>query len=196
MPSCWVTTRVPRQCTDFVLRQFATTVGPARRAYRAFIADALAQPAPDLDGGGLRRSLGGWQHLGRLARGRERWAFDERILGSSEFVTAVIAATAPPALASPIDCAAFVAAALTHVATRYHLQVAEITTNTRRRAVVRARALVCYAAVRRAGLPARRVAPLLGITPRAVLQAAALAARRVTPADLADPQLPPAVRQR
>lgn len=186
----------PWQCTDFVLRQFATTVGPARRAYRAFIADALAQPAPDLDGGGLRRSLGGWQHLGRLARGRERWAFDERILGSSEFVTAVIAATAPPALASPIDCAAFVAAALTHVATRYHLQVAEITTNTRRRAVVRARALVCYAAVRRAGLPARRVAPLLGITPRAVLQAAALAARRVTPADLADPQLPPAVRQR
>ena len=186
----------PWQDTDFVLRQFATTVGPARRLYRACIADALAQPAPDLDGGGLRRSLGFWQHLGRLSRGRERWAFDERILGSSEFVTAVIAAAAPPVLASPIDPATFVNAALAHVATRYDLRVAEITTNTRRRAVVRARALVCYAAVQRAGLPARRVAPLLGITPRAVLQAAALAARRCSPADLADPQLHPPGRQR
>ena len=45
----------PWQDTDVVLRQFATTVGAARRAYRAFIADALAQPPPDLDGGGLRR---------------------------------------------------------------------------------------------------------------------------------------------
>lgn len=180
----------PWQDTDCVLRQFATPVGPARRLYRAFIADALAQPAPDLDGGGLRRSLGFWQHLGRLSRGRERWAFDERILGSSEFVTAVIAA-APAVLACPIDPATFVNAALAHVATRYDLRVAEITTNTRRRAVVRARALVCYAAVQHAGLPARRVAPLLGITPRAVLQAAALAARRCSPADLADPQLHP-----
>ena len=183
------------QDTDFVLRQFATTVGPARRAYRTFIADALAQPSPDLDGGGVRRSLGVWQRLARLARGRERWAFDERILGGSAFVTAVIAATPAQPAASPLDPAPFVTAVLTHVATRCQLQVAEITTNTRRRAVVRARALVCYAAVRHAGLPARRVAPLLGITPRAVLQAAALAERRFSPAVLADPQLHPAALQ-
>lgn len=186
------------QDTEFVLRQFATTPGPARRAYRAFIAAALAQPTPDLDGGGLRRSRGAWLRLERLARGRERWAFDERILGGSEFVTAVIATTAAqPGLPSPIDPAAFVPAVLAHVASRCHLQVAEITTNTRRRAVVRARALVCYAAVRHAGLAARRVAPLLGITPRAVLQAAVLAERRFSPAVLADPQLrPAALRQR
>jgi hypothetical protein len=80
---------------------------------------------------------------------------------------------------------------LTHIATRCDLQVAEITINTRRRAVVRARALVCYAAVRNAGIPARRVAPLLGITPRAVLQSAALAEHRFSAAVLADPQLHP-----
>ena len=38
----------------------------------------------------------------------------------------------------PIDPAAFVHAALTEVATRYDLQLAKITTHTRRRAVVRA----------------------------------------------------------
>ena len=92
------------QDTDVVLRQFATTVGPARRAYRTFIADALAQPSADLDGGGLRWSLGVWQRLGRLARGRERWSFDERILGGSDFVTAVIAATPAQPAAPSIPC--------------------------------------------------------------------------------------------
>jgi hypothetical protein len=47
------------------------------------------------------------------------------------------------------------------VAAQCGLHVAEITTGTRRRVVVRARALVSYAAVRNAGVPARRVAPLL-----------------------------------
>ncbi len=37
------------------------------------------------------RSLGGWQAARTLQRGRERWAFDERILGRSEFVQEVLA---------------------------------------------------------------------------------------------------------
>ena len=184
----------PWQDSDFVLSQFGTPVGAARRAYRAFVADGLAQPEPDLDGGGLRRSLGMWQTLPNVTRGRERWAFDERILGHTDFVTRVIAASdaRPPPLSAPVDPVMFVRDVLTHVATLFDLQIAEITTNTRRRAVVRARALASYAAVRNAGLPARRVAPLLGISPRTVLQGVVIAQRRFPPSALADPQLHPA----
>ena len=30
--------------------------------------------------------MGGWERVEELRRGRERWAHDERVLGSSEFV--------------------------------------------------------------------------------------------------------------
>ena len=181
----------PWQETDGVLQQFDPAVGPARRAYRAFVADGLAQPEPDLDGGGLRRSHGVWQVVGKLARGRERWAFDERVLGRSDFVAALTAqseARHQPA-ATPVDAADFVGDVLSQVAAQLGLQIAEITTNTRRRAVVRARALVSYAAVRTAGLPARRVAPLLGVSPRTVLDGVALAERRFHANTLAQPAL-------
>ena len=37
-------------------------------------------------GGGLVRSVGGWQAVKQLGRGREVFVADERVLGSSEFV--------------------------------------------------------------------------------------------------------------
>jgi putative transposase len=171
----------PWQETDGVLQQFGTAVGAARRAYRAFVAAGLALPEPDLDGGGLRRSQGVWQVVRTLKRGRERWAFDERVLGCGEFVAAVSAQSeARPALAATrVDADTFVCDLLAQVAAQFGLQIAEITTNTRRRVVVRARALVSHAAVRRAGLPARRVAPLLGVSPRTVLDGVALAEQRL-----------------
>jgi putative transposase len=187
----------PWQETDGVLQQFGTAVGPARRAYRAFVADGLAEPEPDLDGGGLRRSQGVWQIVGKLARGRERWAFDERVLGCSEFVAALTAqseARHPPAV-TPVDADSFVRDVVAQVAAQFGLQIAEITTNTRRRVVVRARALVSYAAVRNAGLPARRVAPLLGVSPRTVLDGIALAERRFPANALAHPELQPRRRR-
>ena len=95
-----------------------------------------------------------------------------------------------------VDASAFVAAVLVHVAVQCSLQIAEITTNTRRRAVVRARSLVSYAAVRNAGLPARQVAPLLGISPRTVLDGVALAERRFPADALAHPHLQPPRRSR
>jgi len=81
-------TRFPAQDTDFVLERFGDKIGPARRAYRDFVrAGLITDNGCDLDGGGLRRSAGGWELVSRLRRGRERWEYDERILGSSEFVS-------------------------------------------------------------------------------------------------------------
>jgi hypothetical protein len=41
---------------------------------------------PELMGGGLLRSAGGWAAVRELRRGREGYAADERILGGTEFV--------------------------------------------------------------------------------------------------------------
>jgi len=80
------------QDTDFVLRHFDRTVGKARHAYRLFVREgAQGAKIPDLEGGGLHRSSAGWRLMPKLSSGRERWASDERILGSSDFVREVIA---------------------------------------------------------------------------------------------------------
>ena len=87
----------PWQGGDEILGQFGTQAGPARRQYRAFVAAGVRQGRrPELQGGGLKRSAGGWEGLRELRRGRERWAFDERILGSGAFVAQLRAAATLP----------------------------------------------------------------------------------------------------
>ena len=89
--------RVPRpwQATQTILAQFGRTGPRARKAYRAFVAAGVPQGRrPELQGGGLIRSLGGWAVVQTLRRGREAYAGDERILGTAGFVEQVRAATA------------------------------------------------------------------------------------------------------
>ncbi len=82
--------RRPWYAVDAVLGHFGKTVPMARRAYRAFVARGRAQGRrPDLQGGGLRRSVGGWETVAALNRGREAFTTDERVLGSGEFVEAL-----------------------------------------------------------------------------------------------------------
>ena len=83
---------VPRawQDTATILAQFGPSRGRARKAYRTFVADGIPHGRrPELQGGGLVRSLGGWHAVATLRRGREAYAADERILGSSAFVEAL-----------------------------------------------------------------------------------------------------------
>jgi len=75
------------QDTATVLRWFANDPRGARRRYREFVADGVEMGRrPELMGGGLLRSAGGWAAVRELRRGREGYAADERILGGIEFV--------------------------------------------------------------------------------------------------------------
>jgi REP-associated tyrosine transposase len=77
----------PWQARQDVLAQFAFRSGTARQRYRAFIAAGLPQGRrPDLQGGGLVRSLGGWTAVAAVRRGREAYTADERVLGTGAFV--------------------------------------------------------------------------------------------------------------
>jgi len=59
---------------------------------------------PELQGGGLLRSQGGWAAVTALRRGREAYLGDERVLGSIDFVDQLrrtVETAAPPPRAAP-----------------------------------------------------------------------------------------------
>jgi len=79
------------QDTDYILSLFGENVSDARRSYSAFVQKGVAQgKKPELVGGGLIRSLGGWT-AAKAMRGKvERIKGDERILGDGDFVQEVL----------------------------------------------------------------------------------------------------------
>lgn len=78
------------QDRDYVLSWFGDREAEAKRAYRRYVQEGVGQGRrPDLVGGGLIRSLGGWSQVLSLRRSKERELTDERILGSGEFVERV-----------------------------------------------------------------------------------------------------------
>jgi REP element-mobilizing transposase RayT len=80
------------QDVDYILKMFASNRSEAIRGYRKFVKKALGQGRrPDLVGGGLVRSAGGWSALKVLRRIGDYRKGDERILGDSDFVKSVLA---------------------------------------------------------------------------------------------------------
>jgi hypothetical protein len=155
---------------DEVLGQFARSRGEARRRYRQFVAEGIPQGRrPELQGGGLRRSAGGWAGLAALRRGRERWAFDERVLGSGAFVER-LRAEVVPAPGDSRKAAQALPRLLPRLAPLFGVTEAELTQGSRRRPVAAARAAVGTVAVTGLGLPARRVGGALGVTGMAILR--------------------------
>lgn len=80
------------QETKSVLTLFANRDSTARVRYRTFVeAGVSAARRPDLVGGGLVRSTGGWQAVQGLRKDATLKKSDERILGDSQFVEEVLA---------------------------------------------------------------------------------------------------------
>ena len=75
------------QSVDDVLIQFGNRKKEAVERYKDFIEDRMIEKRDDLNGGGLIRSVGGWEEARKLQQGKERINSDERMLGDSEFVT-------------------------------------------------------------------------------------------------------------
>ncbi|BBO68848.1 hypothetical protein DSCA_27780 [Desulfosarcina alkanivorans] len=83
--------KCPWQNTAHVLKLFGSTVKHARQKYRAFVARGIsAGQRPDLIGGGLVRSMGGWETVKALRQANVYMKGDERILGDSDFVAHVL----------------------------------------------------------------------------------------------------------
>lgn len=79
------------QDREYVLGYFGKTEKEAKKAYKKFVKDGIGEgKRPDLVGGGLIRSLGGWSQVISARVLGEKEMSDERILGSGEFVERVL----------------------------------------------------------------------------------------------------------
>jgi REP element-mobilizing transposase RayT len=162
------------QDTDYVLRLFGDKAGAARKAYAAFVARGQHQGRqPNLVGGGLIRSVGGWQALRDYQSEGIRVKGDERILGDSDFVENVLQ-EANEELAQRTLLQATgpdLEQLIKKVATYHHIEIAVLKTATKARKVSLARSLICYLAVRKLLHSCAEVARALNISPSAVSKA-------------------------
>ena len=88
--------KVDRQWQDVrgVLEHFGGRIGTARRRYKVFVEKGVLKGrCPELVGGGLIRSSGGWEAVKAMRRAKVFEKSDERILGNGDFVETVLAAS-------------------------------------------------------------------------------------------------------
>ncbi|MDX1709321.1 MAG: transposase [Desulfobacterales bacterium] len=162
------------QDTDYVLRLFGKKAAIARKAYAAFVTKGQYQGRqPNLVGGGLIRSVGGWAALKDCQSDGLRIKGDERILGDSDFVERVLKqaneelAQRTLLQASGPDLAKLIK----KVAKYYQIDSAELKTASKARRVSLARSILCYLAVRKLLFSCADVARMLNISPSAVSKA-------------------------
>ena len=163
-----LTGRVERkwQDTEYVLSFF----GPGRnrrRHYQQYLEQGLSQgQRPELVGGGLVRSLGGWSEVLALRRRGQRAASDQRILGDSDFVQEVISGLDDLVKRNlrlsgqriGIDGLAKKACE------KYGISLAELRSGSRRHDVVKARGAISWIGIRELGYSGAEVARYLGVT--------------------------------
>jgi hypothetical protein len=158
-----------------ILEQFGPTVARARQAYREFVADGIARGRrPELQGGGLIRSAGGWAAVVARRREREAYVGDARVLGGSDFVEALYREVRPRA---PVPAAADLDVICALVCRHVNVVPETLRQGGRKAAISRARAGIAYLWVERLGHAGRPLAPYLGIHPAVVYQAARRGAR-------------------
>lgn len=159
--------KAPWHSTDAVLSLFANRVSKARRLYRKYVENGVDKgKRPDLIGGGLIRSAGGWAAVKSLGQAGIFLKSDERILGDSDFVETVLAEAREKlerkyALASQgIDFECLIQA----VATILSIPQQNIFGPGKDRDVVKARSLVCYWGVSELNLSMTQLAKNLRIS--------------------------------
>lgn len=79
------------QDTNYVLKLYGSKKSTARQRYREYVKKGIVEGRrPELVGGGLIRSAGGWSAVKAMRRGIDRMKGGERILGDGQFVESVL----------------------------------------------------------------------------------------------------------
>jgi REP element-mobilizing transposase RayT len=159
--------KVNFQDTDYVLKLFGRTARQARQAYESFVSKGIKQGRrPDLVGGGLLRSVGGWAALKGFRDIGVRIKGDERLLGSSDFVARVLK-QADEQLEEKYRLQAegiSLQSLVEKVAHYYKIEAEDLKSASKKRNVTRARRVLCYVAVRKLGYKCTDVSRAVGIS--------------------------------
>ena len=168
------------QDTSYVLRLFGQSTKPARRAYEMFVSRGVEQGRrPDLVGGGLLRSIGGWAALKGFRDIGVRIKGDERLLGSSDFVERVLK-QADEQLEEKyrlqVRGISF-QALLEKVAYYYKIDPENLRSASKERLITEARRTLCYIAVRKLGYKCSDVSKTIGVSATTVSKAVSLGSK-------------------
>ncbi len=143
------------QQTDDVLSLFGRRKRSARTKYRDFVIDGIKNGRrDDLIGGGLRRSA-------KQARASEYEAYDERILGSTEFVERLLQEAGTLEISAPRLALEEI---ITRTARAFGVAEEMLGGKSRERYLADTRAAICYLAVGRFGHSGVNVAKALNIS--------------------------------
>ncbi len=159
------------QDRDFVLRWFGQKQGGAMRAYRSYVNKGIDQGRrPELVGGGLIRSLGGWSAVKALRRSGDRELCDDRILGSGEFVEQIIKeAEGKVKYQLPLkEQDQKIDGFITKLCKNAKVSKKELRSGSRRKEVSGVRAMIAIGLVKRHGVTLAEVARRMGVSTTAV----------------------------
>jgi putative transposase len=154
------------QDTEYVLSYFGKGVGK-RRKYLRFVKEGVSLGRrPELVGGGLIRSMGGWSGVLALRKRGEKAASDERILGDGEFVERVLEewdeiGRANLRLGGVRKTLLWLAQ---QVCENWGVTMEELKSGSRRQVVLKAREEFSQVAVKGLGYSGAEVARYLGVT--------------------------------
>jgi len=160
------------QDVEYVLGHFGKRIGDARRKYRSYVEKGIPMGRrPELVGGGLIRSLGGWDELKKMRlTGQDRIKSDQRILGESNFVQDVLSESEENFTRKyKLKSRGFnFEKVVNRVSLLFRLEKDYITGKGRQKNRVQARDLVCYWSAIELGISMADLAKRLGITLSAV----------------------------
>jgi len=149
------------QDTNYILALLDKKVVSARRSYSDFVRKGVKQGSrPDLVGGGLVRSAGGWSALIAMRSVGLRIMGDERILGSGDFVESVLKQANEEfekktlAKAKGLNLNTLLDA----VAIFFNIDSKTIVGSSKQRTVSRARSIICYLAMNKMGISGAQIA--------------------------------------
>ena len=148
--------------------------GKGRRAvekYEQYVREGISQgKRPELVGGGLIRTLGGWSQVLSLRRKGIKVASDERILGGNEFIERLLS-EAEEREKETLRLGREVPDLVTlakRIVRGEGIEESDLRSGIRKREVVRARRLFCQLAIGKMGYPGAEVARFLGVTTSSV----------------------------
>jgi putative transposase len=160
------------QDIGYVLKYFSDRKKEARKKYLSYVTAGLNQGhRPELVGGGLIRSLGGWAEVKSIRKfGMDRLKGDQRILGDSDFVQSVLDIADEKfertyelkKLGIDLD---YITARVLKI---FDIEKNDLFIKNRQKPVADARGLFCYWAVRELGFSLSHMAHVLTMTPAGV----------------------------
>ena len=159
------------QDRDYVLGWFGKIKKEAVKAYRDFVQKGIDKGRqPELVGGGLVRSKGGWSQVKSLRSADGGENFDARILGSGEFVEQIVkeASTVVKYQFTENERKQNVEKYIADVCKQENLSIEELRSGSRRQPISRARALIANHIIKNYGVTLAEAARSLGVSTSAV----------------------------